>query len=130
MTEPVVLFDTLPTANGKRFGVATLNAPASLNSLSVDMVRLLTPRLREWAADPQVVGVLLVFSLMVGPPAAAQRLTHRVGTGLALSAALALGSAWLGIALAYWTDWPCSFWITTLSCIAYLATTIPRRSHP
>ncbi|WP_304307028.1 enoyl-CoA hydratase/isomerase family protein [Pseudacidovorax intermedius] len=59
MTEPVVLFDSLPTANGKRFGVATLNAPASLNSLSVDMVRLLTPQLREWAADDQVVGVLL-----------------------------------------------------------------------
>ena len=59
MTEPVVLFDSLPTANGRRFGVATLNAPASLNSLSVDMVRLLTPQLREWAADDQVVGVLL-----------------------------------------------------------------------
>jgi len=59
MTDPVVLFDTLPTAGGKRFGVATLNAPASLNSLSVAMVRLLTPQLREWATDPQVAGVLL-----------------------------------------------------------------------
>jgi len=59
MTEAVVLFDSLPTANGKRFGVATLNAPASLNSLSVDMVRLLTPKLREWAADAEVAGVLL-----------------------------------------------------------------------
>lgn len=56
---PVVLFDTLPTADGKRFGVATLNSPASLNSLSVDMVRLLTPQLREWAQDPSVAGVLL-----------------------------------------------------------------------
>ena len=68
----------------------------------------------------QVVGILLVFSLMVGPPAAAQRLARRVGTGLALSVALALASAWLGIALAYWTDWPVSFWITTLSCATYL----------
>ncbi|WP_038203422.1 enoyl-CoA hydratase/isomerase family protein [Xenophilus azovorans] len=59
MTDAVVLFDFLPTANGRRFGVATLNAPAALNALSVDMVRLLTPKLREWAADPQVVGVLL-----------------------------------------------------------------------
>ena len=56
---PVVLFDTLPTADGKRFGVATLNSPASLNSLSVDMVRLLTPQLREWAQDASVAGVLL-----------------------------------------------------------------------
>ena len=48
----------------------------------------------------QIVGVLLVFTLMVGPAAAAQRLTSRVGGGLALSAALALAEAWGGIALA------------------------------
>ena len=59
MTEPVVLFKEIPTANGKRFGIATLNAPTSLNALSVDMVRLLTPKLREWAADSGVVGVML-----------------------------------------------------------------------
>jgi len=63
MTDPandaVVLFRTLPTAGGRHFGVATLNAPASLNALSVDMVRLLTPQLRAWAADDGIVGVLL-----------------------------------------------------------------------
>ncbi|KWT82835.1 MULTISPECIES: enoyl-CoA hydratase/isomerase family protein [unclassified Variovorax] len=59
MTEQVVLFDEIKTTGGKRFGVATLNAPASLNSLSVAMVRLLTPKLREWAQDPSVAGVLL-----------------------------------------------------------------------
>ncbi|RZL89786.1 MAG: enoyl-CoA hydratase/isomerase family protein, partial [Variovorax sp.] len=58
-TEAVVLFKTIPTAGGRHFGVATLNAPASLNALSVDMVRLLTPRLREWAADDDIVGVVL-----------------------------------------------------------------------
>ncbi|VTU26876.1 putative enoyl-CoA hydratase echA8 [Variovorax sp. PBL-H6] len=59
MTDPVVLFDEIKTAGGLRFGVATLNAPTSLNSLSVAMVRLLTPKLREWAQDPSVAGVLL-----------------------------------------------------------------------
>jgi enoyl-CoA hydratase/carnithine racemase len=59
MTEPVVLFDSIQAAGGKRFGVATLNSPASLNSLSMEMVRLLTPRLREWSLDPAVAGVLL-----------------------------------------------------------------------
>ncbi|MDM0011923.1 enoyl-CoA hydratase/isomerase family protein [Variovorax sp. J22P168] len=59
MTDSVVLFNEIKAANGKRFGVATLNAPASLNSLSVAMVRLLTPRLREWAADAGIAGVLL-----------------------------------------------------------------------
>jgi enoyl-CoA hydratase/carnithine racemase len=55
----VVLFDEIKTEGGQRFGVATLNAPAALNALSVDMVRLLTPRLRAWAADPAIAGVLL-----------------------------------------------------------------------
>lgn len=59
MTDPVVLFNEITAANGKRFGVATLNALASLNSLSVAMVRLLTPKLREWAEDSSIVGVLL-----------------------------------------------------------------------
>ena len=59
MTDSVVLFDEIKTAGGQRFAVATLNAPASLNALSVDMVRLLTPKLREWAGDAGIVGVLL-----------------------------------------------------------------------
>jgi len=59
MTEPVVLFKEIKASNGKRFGVATLNAPASLNALSVAMVRLLIPQLREWAQDEGIVGVLL-----------------------------------------------------------------------
>ncbi|OBU86183.1 metal ABC transporter permease [Chromobacterium subtsugae] len=69
----------------------------------------------------QIVGVLLVFTLMVGPAATAQKLTARLGVGVGLAALLALGEAWGGIALAYYTDWPSSFWITTLSGAAYLA---------
>ena len=67
----------------------------------------------------QIVGVLLVFTLMVGPAAAARNLTPRFGPGIALSAVLALAEAWGGIALAWFTDWPVSFWITALSAIAY-----------
>ena len=59
MTDSVVLFDEIQTAGGQRFGVSTLNAPAALNALSVDMVRLLLPKLRAWAQDEGVVGVLL-----------------------------------------------------------------------
>jgi zinc/manganese transport system permease protein len=69
----------------------------------------------------QIVGVLLVFTLMVGPPAAAQRLTTGLWSGLALAAALALGEAWLGIAIAYYTDWPVSFCIALLSALGYFA---------
>ncbi len=73
----------------------------------------------------QIVGVLLVFALMVGPAAAAQQLTTRLGLGLLLSAALALAEAWLGLTLAYVTDWPASFWITALSAAVYLLASRP-----
>ena len=68
----------------------------------------------------QIVGVLLVFALMVAPAAAAQRLTARFWGGVVLSVALALGQAWLGLVLAYATDWPSSFWITMLGGGVYL----------
>ena len=74
----------------------------------------------------QIVGVLLVFALMVGPAAAAQRLTSAVGTGVLLSGILALLEAWSGIALAYYTDWPSSFWITALSGAVYLLAALPQ----
>jgi zinc/manganese transport system permease protein len=68
----------------------------------------------------QIVGVLLVFALMVGPAAAAQLCTTRFWYGIALAVALALIEAWLGLILAFVTDWPTSFWITTLSGGVYL----------
>jgi zinc/manganese transport system permease protein len=69
----------------------------------------------------QIVGVLLVFTLMVGPPAAAQRLTTGLWSGLALAAALALAEAWLGLTAAYYSDWPVSFCIASLSGLGYFA---------
>jgi ABC 3 transport family len=54
------------------------------------------------------------------PAAAAQRLTSRIGRGLLLSAVLALLEAWAGITLAFYTDWPSSFWISALSAGVYL----------
>jgi zinc/manganese transport system permease protein len=68
----------------------------------------------------QVVGVLLVFSLMVGPAAAAQRLTARFVSGFWISVGLAAAEAVAGVALAYATDWPASFWISFLSALIYM----------
>lgn len=73
----------------------------------------------------QIVGVLLVFALMVGPAASAQRLTTNLPAGLAVSAGLALTEAWLGLTLAFYTDWPTSFWISALSALVYLLATLP-----
>jgi zinc/manganese transport system permease protein len=73
----------------------------------------------------QVVGILLVFALMVGPAAAALRCTTRLRSGIALAIGLAVAETWLGITLAYVTDWPPSFWITLLSSAAYGASFLP-----
>ena len=78
------------------------------------------------AEAAQVVGVLLVFALMVGPAAAALRLTARIGPGVALAVLLALAETWAGIALAYASDWPSSFWIVLLSCLVYFGSAIAR----
>ncbi|MBE7209623.1 MAG: metal ABC transporter permease [Gluconacetobacter diazotrophicus] len=80
------------------------------------------------AGCAQIVGVLLVFTLMVGPAAAAQRVASTLGVGLALSAVLALIECWGGIALAWFTDWPASFWITALSGLAFVACAVVSRT--
>jgi len=78
------------------------------------------------SACAQIVGVLLVFTLMVGPPATAQRVTTGLWSGLALSAALALSEAWLGLTAAFYTDWPVSFCIACLSAAGYFACLVRR----
>jgi zinc/manganese transport system permease protein len=76
----------------------------------------------------QIVGVLLVFTLMVGPAAAALAFTGRLYAALALSAALALVEAWGGLTLAFYSDWPVSFWITALSGLVYFASLVNWRA--
>jgi zinc/manganese transport system permease protein len=68
----------------------------------------------------QVVGVLLIFSLLVAPAAAAQRLTSRIGRGMALSVLLALLVAWGGLIAAYFSPYPAGFFITSFAFAAYL----------
>jgi zinc/manganese transport system permease protein len=81
------------------------------------------------AEAAQIVGVLLVFGLMVAPAAAAQRLTQGLGWGLITSVVLALADSWAGLTLAYYTDWPSSFWIVSLGALTYLlaALVVPDR---
>ena len=69
----------------------------------------------------QIVGVLLVFTLLVGPAATVQQFAQPLWRGVGLSVVLAVAQAWGGLVLAYYTDWPTSFWITALSSSAYLA---------
>ncbi|HYB11287.1 MAG TPA: metal ABC transporter permease [Alphaproteobacteria bacterium] len=76
------------------------------------------------AEAAQVVGVLLVFALMVGPAAASLQLTTRVHRGVGLAMILALLETWFGIALAYYLDVPASFCIVLLSCLVYFASLV------
>ncbi len=45
-----------------------------------------------------VVGALLIFSLMIGPPAAARSFTDRPAFAIGLSVVMALGTVWAAIA--------------------------------
>jgi len=96
-------------------------------SLRVVSMLFLTIAALAVAACTQIVGVLLVFTLMVGPAAAAQNISTRLRSGIALAAAFALAQAWLGVTLAFYTDWPTSFWITALAALVYLASLLARR---
>lgn len=67
-----------------------------------------------------VVGALLTFSLMVGPPAAARSFTADPLRAWVLSVALALLTVWLSIAGAYQWNWPVGFFVGVLSAAWYL----------
>ena len=72
------------------------------------------------AESVQVVGTLLVFALLVAPAAAAQRITARPYAGMALSVGLSLVFAWAGLAVAYFSNYPVGFFITTFAFATYL----------
>ena len=69
----------------------------------------------------QVVGVLLIFSLIVTPAAIADRLVSRPAAGIGLSVVLALIFVWIGLTIGYYLPYPVSFFITTLAFLTYLA---------
>jgi zinc/manganese transport system permease protein len=66
-----------------------------------------------------VVGALLIFSLMIGPPAAARSFTGRPLYALALSAGIALATVWTAIAASYLSNWPVGFFVGALSAAVY-----------
>jgi zinc/manganese transport system permease protein len=66
-----------------------------------------------------VVGALLIFSLMIGPPAAARSLTSRPGLAIVLSIVITLATVWIAIAASYLYNWPIGFFVGALSAAAY-----------
>ncbi|HTR43305.1 MAG TPA: metal ABC transporter permease [Pseudomonadales bacterium] len=72
----------------------------------------------------QVVGILLVFTLIIGPAGIATRFCRDFWSGLTTSVLIGLFSVWIGILLACFTNWPPCFWITTILFVLYLITEI------
>jgi zinc/manganese transport system permease protein len=68
-----------------------------------------------------VVGALLIFSLMIGPPAAARSVTSRPLLAMGLSVVLAVVTVWVAIAVSYQTNWPIGFFVGTIGAACYAA---------
>lgn len=62
-----------------------------------------------------VVGALLAFTLMIGPPAAARCLTDRPGLAMFGSVLIALATLWAAIACSFESNWPVGFFVATFS---------------
>jgi zinc/manganese transport system permease protein len=62
-----------------------------------------------------VVGALLIFTLMIGPPAAARCFTDRAEIALALSVLFALVTVWAALACSYASNWPVGFYVSVFS---------------
>lgn len=68
----------------------------------------------------QIVGVLLIFSLMVTPAAIAQQVTRRPSRSILVAIIVAVVATWLGLFVSWYTLFPASFFITTFTFAAYL----------
>jgi zinc/manganese transport system permease protein len=97
-----------------------LGEARGVRSYRMEMYFLATVALATSVAVP-VVGALLIFSLLIGPPAAARTLTNRPPVAMALSVAIALVTVWIAVAASYETNWPIGFFVGALGAGAYAA---------
>ena len=140
----VILFgNPLSVSNDQLFGLIILTALSTVVLLAIFRPLLfasLEPELAEAKGVPlrlvsitfyvlvavavavasQIVGVLLVFTLLIGPPAIALRFCRHVWPGLLLSLLIAVGVTWVSLILYFVTDAPVSFWAPTLLFLLYL----------
>jgi zinc/manganese transport system permease protein len=78
------------------------------------------------AETAQITGALLVFTLLVAPPATAQLITVRIAPSLLLSVVLGVLITWLGLALAYFYEYPVGFYIATVAFVIYALARVAR----
>jgi zinc/manganese transport system permease protein len=68
----------------------------------------------------QITGALLVFALLVLPPATAQLVTARPVTSLLWSVVFGLITVWVSLFIGYYSPYPIGFWLTTVAFGGYL----------
>ncbi|HEX3832552.1 MAG TPA: metal ABC transporter permease [Solirubrobacteraceae bacterium] len=95
-------------------------AARGVSSFAIELAFLLIVALTTTMTVP-VVGTLLIFSLMIGAPAAARALTSRPGRALLLSVLIALAIVWAAIVGSYQTNYPVGFFVGTISAGCYVA---------
>ncbi len=78
------------------------------------------------ATASQFTGVLLVFSLLITPPAIAHAVTARPFRSLVLSVVVGVTVVWTGLGAAFYTDRPAGFWITTIGFAMYVMVRVVR----
>jgi zinc/manganese transport system permease protein len=105
---PLMLSSVLPEV-GEAHGISGFR----MEMLFLGVLALAT------AMTVPVVGTLLIFSLMIGAPAAARSFTDRPPIAIALSVAFALAIVWIAIAASYETNYPVGFFVGVLSAAAY-----------
>jgi zinc/manganese transport system permease protein len=105
---PLMLSSILPEAGEAR----------GISAFGMEMCFLVVLALATTMTVP-VVGTLLIFSLMIGAPAAARSFTDRPLVAMGLSVAIALVVVWAAIAASYTTNWPVGFFVGTISAAMY-----------
>jgi zinc/manganese transport system permease protein len=121
--------------------VAVLYRPLLLSSVNVDIaqakgipVRLVGVLYMMALAlavglSSLAIGTILSTALLIGPPAAALRITRRMSRAIAAAAVIGVVATWLGVLLSYdsyyWgssqNGWPVSFFIVAIVFVVYLA---------
>jgi zinc/manganese transport system permease protein len=98
--------------------LAEVGEARGVSSFTMELCFLAVVALASTMTVP-VVGTLLIFSLMIGAPAAARSFTDRPLAAMALSVAIALATVWIAIAASYTTNYPVGFFVGSISAGAY-----------
>jgi zinc/manganese transport system permease protein len=100
--------------------LADVGEARGISSFRMELLFLAVVALATTMTVP-VVGTLLIFSLMIGAPAAARSFTDRPLRAMILSVIIALATVWAAIALSYETNYPIGFFVGAIGAVNYTA---------